>query len=71
METVRRVTHRENSQRSWAKFGGNDFEVSQPTWSQKAEGTTACWQSGGRPEDVYDAALQHLSDMAKAGLLEP
>src|SRR5512135_661736 len=31
-----------------------------------AEGTTACWQSRGRSEDVYVAALQHLSDMAKA-----
>ena len=23
------------------------------------------------PEDVYDKALRHLSDMVKAGLLEP
>ena len=25
----------------------------------------------GLPEDVYGKALQHLSDMVKAGLLEP
>lgn len=70
-ETVRRVTHQRNSRRRRAKFGGNDFEVSRLTWSRKAEGTTACRQSGGRSEDVYGAAPQHLSDMVKAGLLEP
>jgi len=45
--------------------------VSQLTWSRKAEGTRACWKSGKRLEDVYGAAPQHLSDKAKAGLLEP